>query len=275
MSRVKFFGVRGSISVSGSEFQEFGGNTTCVLVEGPERTVILDAGTGIRNLGKELMQDPELGITRPCYLLFSHFHWDHIQGLPFFGPAYDSKRTITLSAIGRERDGKDLRTIFEAQMQEEYFPVKLDGMGANIKFMHVTDDNYDVENASVSAVKHNHPGGAFSYKLKDKDGKVVVFCTDIEHGDEIDQNIVELARDADLLIHDGQYTTEELTRYQGWGHSSWEQAVEVAEQANVKQLVITHHDPDHDDDFLREVERQARSRFYNTVLSREGMEITL
>ncbi|HEY5734893.1 MAG TPA: MBL fold metallo-hydrolase, partial [Gammaproteobacteria bacterium] len=97
----------------------------------------------------------------------------------------------------------------------------------------------------------------------------------IEHGDEIDQNIVELARDADLLIHEGQYTPEELPRYKGWGHSSWEQAVMVAEQANVKQLAITHHDPDHDDAFLHDIERQAQARFPNAVLAREKMEIIL
>ena len=275
MSRIKFFGVRGSISVSGSEFQEFGGNTTCVMLEGPERTVILDAGTGIRKLGKELMEDPKIGIERPCYLLFSHFHWDHIQGLPFFGPAYDPKRTFTISAIGKERTGMDLRSIFEVQMQEEYFPVKLDGMGANIEFLHIMDDEYGVENASVRAVRHNHPGGAYSYRLQDLEGKVVVFCTDIEHGDEIDQNIVELARDADVLIHDGQYTPDELPRYKGWGHSSWEQAVEVAQQANVKQLIVTHHDPDHDDEFLLDIEKQVQQHLPNARLAREDMEIVL
>ena len=275
MSRIKFFGVRGSISVSGPEFQEFGGNTTCVMLEGPERTVILDAGTGIRKLGKELMEDPKIGIERPCYLLFSHFHWDHIQGLPFFGPAYDPKRTFTISAIGKERTGMDLRSIFEVQMQEEYFPVKLDGMGANIEFLHIMDDEYGVENASVRAVRHNHPGGAYSYRLQDLEGKVVVFCTDIEHGDEIDQNIVELARDADVLIHDGQYTPDELPRYKGWGHSSWEQAVEVAQQANVKQLIVTHHDPDHDDEFLLDIEKQVQQRLPNARLAREDMEIVL
>jgi phosphoribosyl 1,2-cyclic phosphodiesterase len=130
MSRVKFFGVRGSISVSGEAYQEFGGNTTCVLLEGPQRTVILDAGTGIRELGKELANDQHLGIDRACFIAFSHFHWDHIQGLPFFKPAYDPRRTFTLSAIGRERRSMDLRSIFETQMQEKYFPVTLDGMGA-------------------------------------------------------------------------------------------------------------------------------------------------
>jgi phosphoribosyl 1,2-cyclic phosphodiesterase len=275
VSRIKFFGVRGSIAVCGPDFQEFGGNTTCILFEGPERTVIMDAGTGIRDLGKELMADPTLGVERPCFLLFSHFHWDHIQGLPFFGPAYDPKRTFTISAIGKERAGIDLRGIFEAQMQEDYFPVKLDGMGARIEFMHIPEDQYEVDTASVRVLKHNHPGGAYSYRMTDTEGKVVVYCTDIEHGDEIDQNIVELARDADLLIHEGQYTPEELPRYKGWGHSSWEQAVMVAEQANVKQLAITHHDPDHDDAFLHDIERQAQARFPNAVLAREKMEIIL
>jgi phosphoribosyl 1,2-cyclic phosphodiesterase len=275
VSRIKFFGVRGSIAVCGQDCQEFGGNTTCILFEGPERTVIMDAGTGIRDLGKELMADPTLGVERPCFLLFSHFHWDHIQGLPFFGPAYDPKRTFTISAIGKERAGIDLRGIFEAQMQEDYFPVKLDGMGARIEFMHIPEDQYEVDTASVRVLKHNHPGGAYSYRMTDTEGKVVVYCTDIEHGDEIDQNIVELARDADLLIHEGQYTPEELPRYKGWGHSSWEQAVMVAEQANVKQLAITHHDPDHDDAFLHDIERQAQARFPNAVLAREKMEIIL
>lgn len=275
MARIKFFGVRGSIAVCGENFQAFGGNTTCVLVEGPKRTVILDAGTGIRDLGKELVTDPTLGIERQCFLLFSHFHWDHIQGLPFFAPAYDPKRTFTISAIGKERAGIDLRTIFEAQMQQEYFPVTLDGMGAKIEFLQTPEDQLKIESGSVRVIKHNHPGGAYSYRLQDIEGKVVVFCTDIEHGDEIDQRIVELARDADLLIHEGQYTPEELPRFKGWGHSSWEQAVEVARQANVKQLAITHHDPDHDDDFLSDVEKQVQAQFPNAVLAREKMEIII
>ena len=273
MTRIKFYGVRGSIPVCSSEFQEFGGNTTCVLVEFPRRTAILDAGTGIRRLGKEMVQDPHIGIDRPCFLLFTHFHWDHIQGLPFFVPAYDPNRTFTISAIGREGRGKDLRSIFETQMQEEYFPVTLDGMGANIEFMHVPEDHLSVEGGFVRVVKHNHPGGAYSYRFQDIEGKVLVFCTDIEHGDRIDPRIVELARDADILIHEGQYTPEELPRYRGWGHSSWAQAVEVAQQANVKRLIVTHHDPDHDDDCLHAIEAQCQARFPNTVLAKENMEV--
>ena len=167
MSRIKFFGVRGSIPVCDEGFQKFGGNTTCILLEGPQRTVILDAGTGIRELGKEVAQDPHLGIDRPCFLAFSHFHWDHIQGLPFFIPAYDSRRTFTISAIGRERRGKDLRSIFETQMQEEYFPVTLDRMGAKIEFLQTPEDSISLETAFVRVIKHNHPGGAYSYRLQE------------------------------------------------------------------------------------------------------------
>lgn len=257
------------------EFQEFGGNTTCVLIEGPKRTAIFDAGTGIRDLGKELVQDPHVGIDRPCYLCFSHFHWDHIQGLPFFDPAYDPHRHFTIAAIGRERYGKDIKSIFEMQMRQEYFPVTLEGMGARIDFLKSKEDFITRGRAKLQAVKHQHPGDAYSYRIKGVDGKVVVFCTDIEHGENIDERILDLARDADLLIHDGHFTPEELSRYKGYGHSSWEQAVEVAERAEVKKLVITHHNPDHDDAFLRNMEKQCQARFPDTILAREKMELIL
>ncbi len=273
--RVKFYGTRGSIPICGTEFQEFGGNTTCILVEGPKRTGIFDAGTGIRNLGKELANDPKIGIDRPCFLVFSHFHWDHIQGLPFFAPAYDSRRHFVITAIGRERYGQDIKSIFATQMQSDYFPVPLDGMGARIDFLKTKEDFLKEGRAMAHVVKHKHPGDAYSYRIEGEDGKVVVFCTDIEHGDQIDERIVDLAEMADLLIHEGQYTPEELPRFKGWGHSSWEQAVEVAKRAGVKRLVITHHDPDHDDAFLREVEKKCQAMFPNTVLAREKMEIKL
>jgi ribonuclease BN (tRNA processing enzyme) len=160
-------------------------------------------------------------------------------------------------------------------MQEEYFPVTLDRMGAKIEFLQTSVDYMSGETAFVRVIKHNHPGGAYSYRLQDKEGKVLVYCTDIEHGEHIDPQIVALARDADVLIHEGQYTLEELPRYQGWGHSSWTQAVEVAEQAGVKWLIITHHDPDHDDAFLRDVEKQCQARFPNAVLAREKMEVVI
>ncbi len=274
--KIRFYGTRGSIPICEPQYQEFGGNTTCVLVEVSDNIGILDAGTGIRNLGKELVTDQHLGIDRPVFIAFSHFHWDHIQGLPFFLPAYDAKRHFIISAIGRERYGKDLKSIFQMQMQRDYFPVPLDGMGATIDFHQTEKDSLVFENVTAKALKHNHPGDAYSYRIEGKrDGKVLVFCTDIEHGDEVDANIVELAKDADLLIHEAQYTPDELPKHKGWGHSSWEQAVEVAKRASVKKLAITHHDPDHDDAFLRNVEKQVQAQFPNAVLAREKMEIEI
>ncbi|KKL07534.1 hypothetical protein LCGC14_2585060 [marine sediment metagenome] len=274
--KIRFYGTRGSIPICEPQYQEFGGNTTCVLVEVSDNIGILDAGTGIHNLGKELVTDQHLGIDRPVFIAFSHFHWDHIQGLPFFLPAYDAKRHFIISAIGRERYGKDLKSIFQMQMQRDYFPVPLDGMGAAIDFHQTDEDSLVFENVTAKALKHNHPGDAYSFRIEGKrDGKVLVFCTDIEHGDEVDSNIVELAKDADLLIHEAQYTPDELPKHKGWGHSSWEQAVEVAKRASVKKLAITHHDPDHDDAFLRNVEKQVQAQFPNAVLAREKMEIEI
>jgi ribonuclease BN (tRNA processing enzyme) len=160
-------------------------------------------------------------------------------------------------------------------MQEEYFPVSLDGMGANWQFLQTKEDHFVFDTAFARVVKHQHPGGAYSYRFHDSDGKVVVFCTDIEHGKSLDPKIVELARGADILIHEGQYTPEELDTHRGWGHSSWEQAVQVAEEARVERLVITHHDPDHDDGFLLDIEQQCQVRFPGAVLAREGMEIVI
>ncbi len=273
--RVKFYGTRGSIPVCSPGSVEFGGNTTCILVEGKERTVVLDAGTGIRELGKELVRDPQLGVERPCFLLFTHFHWDHIQGLPFFMPAYDSNRRFVIAAIGRERYGRDIRSIFETQMQRDYFPVPLDGLGARIDFVTSARDCMLSGDSRVCARKHNHPGDAYTYRLEGVGGRVVVFCTDVEHADGVDPGVVEMARGADLLIHDGQFTPEELESHRGWGHSSWAQAVEVAERAGVGRLVVTHHDPDHDDAFLHEVERQVRDRLPTAALARDGMELEL
>ncbi|MFY0601596.1 MAG: MBL fold metallo-hydrolase [Cyclobacteriaceae bacterium] len=271
--KVKFYGTRGSIPICDSGFQEFGGNTTCVAVFGEEHGDILvfDAGTGIRNLGKELMQrtfHPSQKIT----LMFSHFHWDHIQGFPFFAPAYDSSKVIDIGIMGDDSKISNLKEVFNRQMDETYFPVQLDHMGAKFTFGASKINEAVFPEGRLSVNKHSHPGGAYGYRLEYEE-KVLVYCTDVEHGEEIDQSVVELARGADLLIHEAQYTPEELPNFKGWGHSSWEQAIEVAEQAGVKKLYLTHHDPDHDDSFLRAVEKECQSQFSNCFLARDGLEV--
>jgi phosphoribosyl 1,2-cyclic phosphodiesterase len=273
--RIKFFGVRGSVPVCGSEFQRYGGNTTClrILREDINRIVIVDAGTGIRNLGKEIINT---GLKQNVInILFSHFHWDHLQGFPFFAPAYNKDQKIGILVMGKERKVKNLKEIFSLQMQKEYFPVELDTMGAQFEFLAYGDkETFYGANVTAAAQYHKFRGGSYGFRIED--GAVsVVICTDLEHIDGIDENIVNLARDADLLIHDGQYTADEYKKHRDWGHSSWEQAVEVAIRAKVKRLIITHHDPDHNDDFLDSMEKECQEIFPNSIFAKEGMEVVV
>ena len=159
-------------------------------------------------------------------------------------------------------------------MREVYFPIPLDEMGCQFNFLAPNDNQVEVNTARVQAIKQSHPGGSYGYRIE-VGGKTLVICTDLEHGDEVNTEIVEFARNADLLIHEAQYTSEELKSHKGWGHSSYEQAIEVAERAEARQLLMTHHDPDHDDAFLRAVEKKCQDRFRDCVLAREGMVIEI
>ncbi|MEO8414845.1 MAG: MBL fold metallo-hydrolase [Ginsengibacter sp.] len=274
--KVKFYGVRGSVPVCGREFERYGGNTTCIRIlrEKVNRVVILDAGTGIRKLGKELIKE---GVSQNIInIVFSHFHWDHIQGFPFFAPAYNPNQRIGILAIGMREQIHDIKDIFSKQMQEEYFPIRMDTMGAHFEFLAYSDKE-TIYGAHVKSIAqyHQHMGGSYGFRLDDE-GVSLVVCTDLEHINGVDPRIVEFAKDADLLIHDGQYTSEENQgAFKGWGHSTWEQAVEVASRANVKKLIITHHDPDHDDDYLDGLENECQKIFPNAVFAKEGMEVTV
>lgn len=271
--RVTFFGVRGSIPVPEKDFVKVGGNTSCVLAERDNGGIlILDAGTGIRALGKYIV---ERSIEQDNILIaLSHTHWDHIHGFPFFEPAYDPKRNFTIAIYGRHKDATKLEDIFTSQMQDTYFPVPLNRMGATIKFFAPQSAIAEGEGGKITASIHNHPGGAYGYRIEEG-GKVLVYCTDVEHGDEIDPVVVEHTRGADLLIHDAQYTPQELKEKKGWGHSSWEQAAMVADMAGVKKLALFHHDPEHTDDFLFEVERDCKRQFPESFLAMEGETIEL
>lgn len=277
--KLKFYGARGSIPVCDPGFQQFGGNTTCFQITfvDTNRIAIIDAGTGLRNLGRDLRA---IGHQQDQVVIaFTHFHWDHIQGFPFFGPAYNREQRIRILTVGRGQTIGNLREIFEVPLQSQYFPVQLEQMGAQFEFLKVEDASRHftaVNNVetTVTGQRHNHPGGAFGFRIE-RAGKVLVICTDVEHGDAIDPQVVELSRGADLLVHDAQYTAEELQTHRGWGHSSFDQAMQVAEMAGVKHLAMTHHDPEHDDDFLLRMEKLCQERFPDTQFAREGMEIVL
>ncbi|MGE5212318.1 MAG: MBL fold metallo-hydrolase [Nitrospirota bacterium] len=277
--KLKFYGVRGSIPVCDAGFQQFGGNTTCFQITfgDTNRIAIIDAGTGLRNLGRDMRA---IGHRQDQLVIaFTHFHWDHMQGFPFFSPAYNPEQKITILTLGEGQTIGNLREIFEVPLQSQYFPVQLDRMGAQFEFLKVEDASKHftaVNNVEtiVTGRRHNHPGGAYGFRIE-RNGKVLVICTDVEHGEQIDPRVVELSRNADLLVHDAQYTAEELRTHRGWGHSSFDQAMQVAEMAGAKHLVMTHHDPEHDDDFLLRMEKLCQGRFRDSELAREGMEIVL
>jgi len=266
-------GTRGSIPVCEPEFQEFGGNTTCFSIYRKDinRTAVIDAGTGIRNLGKELIKNPDR--QRRITIGFSHFHWDHIQGFPFFLPAYDKDCMLNILSVG-DTSEKELKSILQAQMHSEYFPIPMSKMGGKFNFTNIGEEYVDVHGTNVKIIKQNHPGGSYGVRLELL-GRSMVICTAVEHKDPISEDFIQFCSNADLLIHDAQYTDEELKTRAGWGHSSYTQAIEVAERAAVKMLVMTHHDPDHDDEFLKMQEKICQDRFKDCELAREGIEYNL
>jgi phosphoribosyl 1,2-cyclic phosphodiesterase len=273
--KVKFYGTRGSMPIADPDYVRYGGNTSSILVTfSTGRVAILDAGTGIRNLGNDLLKNSHKQYDN-ISLILSHTHWDHIQGFPYFEPAYDPRRNFTISICGKERMGKDLESLFATQMQNDFFPVPLEKMGAKFVFLQPNITAYENPwGVKLTATKYSHRGDAYGYRIEEG-GKVLVYCTDVEHKDGIDPNVVELSRNADLLIHDAQYTTEELKGKKGWGHSSWEQAIEVAKQARVIKLALFHHDPDHNDIFLSNIEKECQKRYPKSFLAREGSEVKL
>ncbi|HET7237669.1 MAG TPA: MBL fold metallo-hydrolase [Terrimicrobiaceae bacterium] len=273
--KVVIYGCRGSIPVSGPGYEKYGGSTSCLLVtsDNAVNIGIIDAGTGIRTLGRHIMQDEALR-EKPIVIAFTHFHWDHIQGLPFFEPAYVKGRKISMLALGRDRPIDDLQRVFSVPMQQEYFPVQLCDMGANFEFLMPDEDIRFFPRAVVTAHKHPHPGSAYGYRISGG-GKSIVICTDVEHGTDLDPDVIDFCRGADLLLHDAQYTPEELSTHRGWGHSSYRQAIDCAKLAGVKKLVLTHHDPDHDDAVLAEIERHSQQLFPNCVLARDNMTLVV
>ena len=273
--KVTFYGTRGSMPVAEPDYVKFGGNTSCVLITfSTGRVAILDAGTGIRKLGNDLLSNSHEQYGNISIIL-SHTHWDHIQGFPYFDLAYDPRRNFTISICGKKRMGKDLESLFATQMQDDFFPVPLEKMGANFTFLQPDITTYEHPSGiKLVASKHSHRGDAYGYRIEEG-GKTLTYCTDVEHKDGIDPNVVALSKNADLLIHDAQYTPEVLKAKKGWGHSSWVQAIEVAEQAGVKKLALFHHDPEHNDTFLSNMEIECRKHFSDVFLAREGDQIEL
>jgi phosphoribosyl 1,2-cyclic phosphodiesterase len=297
MNYIKFWGVRGSIPTPGPSTVRYGGNTPCVeLKYGKDKMFILDAGSGIRELGQYMMKQKK---PIKSNILISHLHWDHIQGLPFFTPAYIPGNEFTIHAA--EEADMNLSDIFYQQMNTVNFPIQFDELLAKFKFHPLFEGTYKIDGISLDTLYLNHPGYALGYKFHVND-KLIVYISDNEpfptyppapqvldgpdlsvsqYVEDSNQRVINFIEEADYLIHDAQYTPEEYkTKYQ-WGHSPYDYTVKIALEANIKTLILFHHDPAHDDNFIDSILEAAKKISWQAgsnmkiIAAQEGLEISL
>ena len=292
--KIKFWGVRGSYPTPGTGTVKFGGNTACVEVQVGNRTIILDAGTGIIPLGRELARTKRAG---ELLLLFSHLHHDHTQGFPFFVPAYIPNAKLHI--YGPDGTHESMKSVLERNQSSETFPVGLRDMSSSKDIQAVRESQVIVwdetgvrvaesasgldDDAIVIRIhkSYAHPGSVFMYRITWR-GKSVVYATDTEGYVGTDKRLVKFAKDADVLIHDAQYLDEHywgqlegFPSTQGFGHSTVTMACEVADSTSTGQLILFHHDPAYTDDILAGMERKAKSLFRDATMACEGLEIVL
>lgn len=295
--KLKFWGTRGSIPTPGRDTVRYGGNTPCVEVRLPnDRIVIFDGGTGIRGLGEELIAKGE---SVNAYLVIGHPHWDHIQGFPFFKPAFISGNELTI--MGAQSRHVTLRQMIADQMNKVYFPIQLNELKAKINFVALREGTVEIFGAHLSSIYVNHPAFALGYRLE-VDGKSIVYISDnepfdrevarsiknvekvivdkyLEEQGDPNQRIFDFARGADILIHDATYTPEEYVNRVGWGHSHYLFALKVAAEAQVKRLFLFHHDPSHSDEKIDEIVETCRREIkmggyrFECYAAEEGTEI--
>lgn len=268
MIEVKFWGVRGSLASPGEGTSLVGGNTSCVEVRCGDERLILDGGTGLRALGDAWLRERT---ARRATMLLSHYHWDHIQGIPFFVPMYLPESEITV--VGGSNGVSSVREALEHQMCAPVFPVRFAELSARIATKEVLPgESFRVGDVTVRAARGNHPGGVLAYRI-DFEGSSVVYATDTEHYAAVDPSMRALAEGADVLIYDAQYTDAEYPQKVGWGHSTPTAAVALAEASGARQLVLFHHDPRRDDAAVLALEAETRRHFSATCAAMEGRTV--
>jgi phosphoribosyl 1,2-cyclic phosphodiesterase len=270
---VRFWGVRGSIPCPGTKTSRYGGNTPCVEIRCGSHTLIFDAGTGIRLLGDALT---EAAITSDFDIFLSHGHIDHVIGLPFFAPLFVNDQVVRVWA-GTLQPAGGVQEAVRKLMSFPFFPLQVDALHAELEFhdFRAGDAINPRPGVTLRTALLNHPGGAVGYRIE-HGGRSVAYVTDIEMGDgPIDPALLALTKDAELVILDTTYTDEELPSHAGWGHSSWQQGIRLANAAGAGRLCLFHHDPDHDDAFMDGVATAAAAARPGTIVAGEGMQIDL
>jgi len=269
---VRFWGVRGSLSVSDPDSIRYGGNTSCLEIRCGDRVLMFDAGSGLRELGNHLLNGGGNGGAVDADLFLTHVHYDHVCGIPFFAPFYIPNNNFRVWAGDLEPELKADK-IFEQLMTAPLFPVPPSVFQADINYHAFnTGDRIDLNNEiTISTAPLNHPNGATGYRV-DFAGKSICYLTDTEHvTGEVDQVIVDLIKDADVAIYDAMYTDEEYANCVGFGHSTWRAGAELCEAANVKTFVAFHHEPGHNDDVMDQIKRDIEKTRPGSVVAQEGM----
>ena len=272
-SYLRFWGVRGSIPVPGEQTLDYGGNTSCVEVCAAQTHVIFDAGTGIRELGKHVRGKP----AQTYHLFLSHLHWDHIQGFPFFEPLYNPQTTIHLYGVNSAV--ASVESSLAGQMNHANFPLALSDLPCKLVF-HEVSPNQPIaisNKITVTAMPGQHPGGVFLYRIATASYSMV-YATDTEHDAKPTRALIEFLQNADVLIYDSTYTPDEYEGYvgqskEGWGHSTYAAGALLAKLADVRQLVLFHHEPDRSDRALTMIEKKARKLFPHTRAAAEGLRL--
>lgn len=271
---ITFWGVRGSVPVFDMRNWRYGGNTACVEVRTPAgERIIIDGGTGLRGLGRSIaVEEPSSPVE--ATLLLSHYHWDHIQGLPFCPILYDPRNHLTFYGLRPESSG-GMEGVLQGQMSRPYFPVELTVLAAARSFTELEHGaRLRIRDALIEARDLHHPQGCLGFRIETLEG-IVVYASDNEPGDAAgDRNVRELARDADVLIYDAQFLPDRLDRRRGWGHSTWAEGVRVARDAGVRHLVLFHHDPDSDDSMIDGILHAASQEWQSTWAATEGMVLS-
>src|SRR5579863_563199 len=278
VAKLVFWGVRGSTPTLERDTWRYGGNTPCLELTAPDGTrFILDCGTGLRMLGNRWSR-ANGGNSIEAHILVTHYHWDHIQGIPFFNPFFQSQNRFHFYSFQSKYLGPDsLRQVLEAQLASPYFPVDVNMMTAGRDFHEITGgDKWVVNGTQITCAWLNHPQGCLGYRI-DTTGGSVVYATDNEPGvAEYDNNLRQLAQGADVLIYDAQYSPEQLaSTRKGWGHSCWLEGVKIARESKVKNLILFHHDPDSSSRTVDGFLSAARQEFPSTWAAMEGMSVSL